>query len=249
MSRETKRLVVYGDVHGCLDEWKTLRGKVSPLEDDLEITVGDLIDRGPDSPGCLRFARENRISSVLGNHEFKYLRYSRHYKKFQETGKTIPMKFPDDKMAVFRSLAPADLEFIAELPFFLRKNNLLIVHAGVSPSLEVGEITPKDKLERLTWIRELNAELNPVSLKSKDGVFFWAEKYDGGQGFIVCGHNPFPEVRRDAHSLAIDTGCAFGGKLTAAIFEQAPAGGWNTDNVEFMQVPALQKYSELMIED
>ena len=74
---EIKRHIFIGDIHGCLDEFNELLNKLSydPKEDRL-ILLGDLIDRGPDSVGVVRKARELRLECVMGNHEHKYIKSS-----------------------------------------------------------------------------------------------------------------------------------------------------------------------------
>ncbi|MBT4764525.1 serine/threonine protein phosphatase, partial [bacterium] len=74
------RVIIYGDIHGCYEEFVNLREKINPLRTDIEICVGDIITRGKDSIKTLRYIQKNNIKSVIGNHENKIIRYLKHEK-------------------------------------------------------------------------------------------------------------------------------------------------------------------------
>lgn len=74
------KLIIYGDIHGCYDEFISLRKKINPQKDDIEVCVGDIITRGKDSIKTLRYIQKHNIKSVLGNHEDKIIRYLEHQK-------------------------------------------------------------------------------------------------------------------------------------------------------------------------
>jgi hypothetical protein len=65
--------IIIGDVHGCADELSELLGRVGPGAGDQVVFVGDLVARGPDSPGVLRLVRELGARAVRGNHEERLL--------------------------------------------------------------------------------------------------------------------------------------------------------------------------------
>jgi predicted phosphodiesterase len=67
------RTLIIGDVHGCLDELKSIVEQFSPGPKDRILAVGDLINRGPKNLGTIKFAIKHQIQSVLGNHEKKLL--------------------------------------------------------------------------------------------------------------------------------------------------------------------------------
>lgn len=210
-------IIIYGDLHGCLDEFKALRKKINPHPEDREIVVGDILDRGPYSNELFRYIRENKIESLLGNHEYKYLRYKKHYDKFLETGKKIPMQLSEKKLAIFNNFSSEDLEYLETFPYFIKIDNLTIIHAGITNNITL-DIPKKKDLEKLLWIRYLKDDNIPLSLGKEDETSkYWSEYYDGSEGFIVYGHEPFKEPRLDKHSLGIDTGCVYGNKLSACI--------------------------------
>jgi hypothetical protein len=72
----TKRHIIVGDVHGCIDEFRELleKAEYDPRK-DVGVSLGDIIDRGPDSAGCLELALDQEIIYILANHERKLLRW------------------------------------------------------------------------------------------------------------------------------------------------------------------------------
>lgn len=69
------RQIVIGDVHGCVEELKSLLRDLSPSRTDRVLFLGDLMDKGPDGPACVRLVRESGYAMILGNHEEKHVRY------------------------------------------------------------------------------------------------------------------------------------------------------------------------------
>jgi bis(5'-nucleosyl)-tetraphosphatase (symmetrical) len=211
------KIIVYGDLHGCLDEFKALRANINPSSVDREIVVGDILDRGPKSNLLFTYIREHGIESLMGNHEYKYLRYKKHHDKFLETGKKNPMSFDDEKLEIFNAFSSDDLEFLASLPYFIKIDNLTLVHAGITNNVDLDTAKKKD-LEKLLWVRYLKDDNVPLSLGEEDETSkFWSEWYDGEQGIIIYGHQPFSEVRVDKYSIGIDTGCVYANRLSACI--------------------------------
>jgi bis(5'-nucleosyl)-tetraphosphatase (symmetrical) len=112
------------------------------------------------------------------------------------------------------------------------------VHGGFLPHMQV---TPAD-VEReqnvvpeLRWIRKKNGEWKPVPKeKRKKEDVLWPEKWKG-ERFVVYGHTPLQEPKFDKYALGLDTGCVYGGKLTAAVWD---AGAWTT-----LSVNARRKYA------
>ena len=227
------RIIVYGDLHGCFEEFKALRAKVKPAAEDREIAIGDILDRGPKSNELLRHLRENGVESIMGNHEYKYLRYKNHQDAFLKTGKKNPMTFDEKRLSIFNALDEKDFEYLRSLPYFIKIDSLTLVHAGILNNIDL-ETANKKELEKLLWIRYLKDDNVPLALGKEDETSkFWGELYDGKQGFIVYGHEPFKEARLDKHSLGVDTGCAYGDKLSACVVANARNP---KDNYEIVQV-------------
>ena len=80
---------MYGDIHGCFEEFIELRSLIHPRPEDQEICVGDLINKGPHSLEVVCFIQKEKIQAVRGNHEDKFIRYYLHEKEKEQTGKKI----------------------------------------------------------------------------------------------------------------------------------------------------------------
>ena len=234
-----KRVIVYGDIHGCLDEFKLLRQKLEIQQDDREISVGDIVNKGPFlAREMIRYVSEHHIEVILGNNEAKALK---HYKKYQKEGMDFLEKLQPFEVATVLSLREDDVSFLSSLDYFKKVHNLTILHGGVVPDMDLDSLDEKQKKET-TLIRYLNKDLEPLSWGDKDNRYkFWAELYDGRDGFMVGGHHPFEEPKVCEHAVDIDTGCVYGRKLTAAVFT-VDAGCVDTKGVEFVFEEAKRDY-------
>lgn len=239
-----KRWLYIGDVHGCREELEQLleRAAFEPAADRLAL-VGDLVDRGPDSPGVVRLCRQlaelHGAVVVRGNHEHAYVRYRHRLAEAGGARERVKMRFPESKQAIYDALEPADLDWLEELPWHAEVGGLLVVHAGVCPRRHRTRAdldTPRYR-ERLIRLRHVDAEGRQVALGAESAeTHHWASAYDGRLGTIVYGHDPRDDVRFDEHAIGIDTSCCFGGRLTALVREE---GGRTTE----VSVPALATYS------
>ena len=99
------KTIIYGDLHGCLTEFKELRAKVNPTKNDKEIIIGDILDRGLQSNELLEYVRENNILSILGNHEYKYIRYKKHQDNLLKTGKKNPINLDKQQQYIYNNLS------------------------------------------------------------------------------------------------------------------------------------------------
>jgi len=234
-----KKIIIYGDLHGCLDEFKLLRAKINPSTNDKEIIIGDILDRGLYSNELLKYVRENKISSILGNHEYKYIRYKEHQNIFKKSGKKNPIILDDSQQNIYDNLTHKDFIYLKSLPFFMKIDNLTLLHAGLINKIDL-KIAKKRDLEKILWIRTVDTNQKILSLNdSKKSSILWSEFYNGNQGVIVYGHNIFDEVKIDKYSIGIDTGCVFGGKLTALIIYDTSNP---MQNYEILEQNALKTY-------
>lgn len=202
------RILVVGDVHGCAAELDVLLRDLDPQPEDALVFVGDYVDRGPDSLGVVRMlaglSRELPGMVVLrGNHEEMFLdhlgRDGRHGGAFLDNGGRATIASfglagePGEQPAGEAAEAIAFLESAMLLHASIGR--FLFVHAGVRPGV------PLERQERddLLWIRE---------------EFTFADH--GLPATVVFGHTPCREVLFDVPGkIGIDTGCVFGGRLTA----------------------------------
>ncbi len=209
-----KRLVVYGDIHGCYDEFVLLRKKVNLKNDDTEICVGDIITKGKNSIKTLKYIRKNNIQSVLGNHEDKIIRYLKH----QKSSKKNPITLDLDEKNIVNNLSLDDVNYLKNMPLFVKFDNITILHGGLSNKDNLDKLS-KNAKSKILRTRYLDNNLNFISYgKENDRSVFWADVYNGKQGFVVYGHQKFNEVKFNKHALGIDTGCVDAGKLSVAIF-------------------------------
>lgn len=209
------KLIIYGDIHGCYDEFISLRKKINPQKDDIEVCVGDIITRGKDSIKTLRYIQKHNIKSVLGNHEDKIIRYLEHQKIIKKN----PIILDEDEQYIVNQLDDYDMEFLKNMPFYMRFDNMTILHGGLQNHHRLDELTKKEK-SKILRMRYLDKEHNFITYgKENDESILWADVYDGNQGLIVYGHQWFEEVYISKYAIGIDTGCVYGNKLSAVVFD------------------------------
>lgn len=221
-----QRVIFISDIHGCLDELCQLLKKVSYSNSDRVILLGDLIDRGPNSIGVIEKAMECNFESVLGNHEDKYLVYSK------DTNSVKNMS--NHKKQIFSEMKEKHLSWMQSLPDFIKVGNLVALHGGCLPNIAI-ENQAHNEIIRIRYVDENNKF-------TKHGKF-WATKWTGPES-IVYGHYVHKglSIRIDEHNgyscYGIDTGCCFGGSLTAMIVDN------NTKS--FVSVQAKREYVKLI---
>lgn len=224
----SSRLIFIGDIHGCIDELRELLERVGPAGDDVVVSVGDMVNKGPAPAKCLDLWRQRGYRAVQGNNEVKLLEQARRFRRF----------FARQNRDVLRRKDL--LDYIASWPRVLDfpRQGVTAVHGGFLPDMEV---TPesvalhRDLVHHLRWIRRTSDGWSsvPKKEKKKDDVL-WAEKWNGDR-FVVYGHTPLQTPRFDARALGLDTGCVYGRTLTAAIRDG--------DRWETVSVPARRAYA------
>ncbi|MEV7339222.1 polynucleotide kinase-phosphatase [Streptomyces sp. NPDC093544] len=207
---------IIGDIHGCASELETLLGKLGYVdgvhtEGRTAVFVGDLVDRGPDTPGVLRrvmsMVGSGNALCVPGNHENKL---GRHLKgrKVQHThglAETIEQlaKENDEFRAGVR-------EFVDGLVshYVLDGGRLVVCHAGL-PERYHGRTSGRVRSHALYG--DTTGETDEFGLPVR---YPWAEDYRG-RAAVVYGHTPVPTATWLNNTICLDTGAVFGGKLTA----------------------------------
>ncbi len=235
-----KRVIVYGDIHGCLDEFKSLREKIEIRSEDMEICAGDILNKGPYlANAMISYLQDHHIKVVIGNNEAKALKQ---YRQYKNKGEEYLQTLRPFEIATVLSLNDDDFSFLDSLPYFLKIDNLTVLHGGLTPRMKLDKLDDNLKKE-LTLIRFLNKDLKPISWNDQKSSYnkFWTEVYDGREGFIVSGHHPFPSPKIDKYAINIDTGCVYGGKLTAIVFKKSD-DSIDTKNYKFFYQKAKKDY-------
>jgi serine/threonine protein phosphatase 1 len=203
------RLYVVGDIHGCAKELEALLRGLDLAPDDTLAFVGDYIDRGPDSRavvGLLLGVQRDRPGTVFlrGNHEDMCLDYLGRHGHWGEAWRlnggaaTLQSYGLGAKASGAEAAAriPAThVAFFESLATSYVAERWLLVHAGIRPSVSLEEQDEED----LLWIREeFIAQVHPLPYT------------------VVFGHTPQRHVLVDLpYKIGIDTGCVYGGWLTA----------------------------------
>jgi hypothetical protein len=197
--------VIVGDVHGCTAELEDLLDQVQFAErSDRLIFVGDLVSRGPDPHGVLALARKLGARVVRGNHEDKLLAW-RHRDK--ELGA--------EHRRLAHELSEVEWRMLEEMPLWvdLPEHGARVVHAGVIPDKSMDRIAP----EALLTMRTIDAR-GRWSDQLERGAL-WGTRYEGPP-HVVFGHNARTEPQLHEWATGIDTGCVYGGRLTAAVLAE-----------------------------
>jgi bis(5'-nucleosyl)-tetraphosphatase (symmetrical) len=246
------RSIVITDIHGCLDEAQELVEKTGYKKGtDRLICLGDLVDRGPNSKGVVDFIRKTADVVLMGNHEEKHVRYAKREKEFRETGKKNQMSARGDFLAVHHSLTEQDFEWLGSLPLVVQINKYWVgVHAGFEPFKSMEQQNPKALL-RVRFVDEKTGVFKGLdpNFQQPAGTKYWSEMWDGPES-ILYGHCvralDFPTLdgnNNGACCLALDTGCVFGGNLTAAVIEDdVPLDG--QCRLTTVQVKSRQVYAK-----
>ncbi|MGI5438279.1 polynucleotide kinase-phosphatase [Streptomyces shenzhenensis] len=207
---------IIGDVHGCSAELDALLGKLGYTDGvhpdgRTAVFVGDLVDRGPDSPGVLRrvmaMTAAGSALCVPGNHENKYGRYLKGRRVQLTHGLAETVEQMDQESEEFRQRVR---EFIDGLVshYVLDGGRLVVCHAGL-PEKYHGRTSGRVRSHALYG--DTTGETDEFGLPVR---YPWAEDYRG-RAAVVYGHTPVPEASWLNNTVCLDTGAVFGGKLTA----------------------------------
>lgn len=207
---------IIGDIHGCASELETLLTRLGYVdgvhpEGRTAVFVGDLVDRGPDSPGVLRrvmaMVKSGHALCVPGNHENKFGRYLKG-RKVQHThglAETVE-QFAGESEEFTQEVA----EFVDGLVshYVLDGGKLVVCHAGL-PEKYHGRTSGRVRSHALYG--DTTGETDEFGLPVR---YPWAEEYRGSAA-VVYGHTPVPQATWLNNTVCLDTGAVFGGKLTA----------------------------------
>jgi protein phosphatase len=232
---------IIGDVHGCADELEQLLEKLGYANEPYRhpagrraVFVGDLVDRGPRVLDSLRIVRNMVLAGsafcVPGNHDMKLLKKLR--------GKDVQITHGLAQTLAEIDALPAEVRdvFVPELAGFLEAmvshyvfdgGKLVVAHAGLKQEMQG---RGSAKVRDFCLYGETTGETDEFGLPIR---LNWAAEYRG-HATVVYGHTPVPEAEWLNNTVDVDTGCVFGGKLTALRWPER----------EFVAVPALRTYCE-----
>jgi polynucleotide kinase-phosphatase len=194
------------------------------------VFVGDLVDRGPDTPGVLRLVMgmvaSGNALSVSGNHEAKLVRALKGAKVQVQHGLGESLAQLDTESDDFTKKA---LEFMDGLisHHVLDDGRLVVAHAGLK---EAYHGRSSGRVRSFALYGDTTGETDEYGLPVR---YPWAREYRG-KAMVVYGHTPVLEPEWVNNTICLDTGVVFGGKLTALRYPSR----------EIVQVPALQEWYE-----
>lgn len=231
---------VIGDIHGCYDELCELLGRLGyvrnkdgiPIHPDgrKAVFLGDFCDRGLNNTGVLDLAmkmvKSGNALAVAGNHDVKLVKYL--------NGKKVQLTYGLEKTA--EELAQQSEDFRKEVHDFmdglishyvLDDGKLVVSHAGIKQEY-IGR--GSSRVREFCLYGETTGETDEFGLPVR---LDWTADYRG-RATVVYGHTPSKEVQAVNGTFCIDTGCVFGGKLTAMRYPER----------EFVSVDAHEQYYE-----
>lgn len=237
---------IIGDIHGCFDETTELLGQlgyqIDPFEPGEDLIrarhpegriaffVGDITDRGPRNVDCLRLVMgmcdEGSGRCVMGNHDFKLNKWLKGRQVQLNHGLDQTVAELEQTSEAFRKQVS---EFIYDLRshFWLAGGDLVVAHAGLKEDMHG---RGSGAVRSFAMFGETTGEIDDFGLPVR---LEWAREYRG-KADVVYGHTPVLEAEWLNSTMDIDTGCVFGGKLTALRWPER----------ETVSVPAARQYAE-----
>jgi protein phosphatase len=232
---------IVGDVHVCFDELVELLRQLGHSVDETAFTiqpaqgrklvfVGDLVDRGPKIPQVLKLmmnAVENGSAlCVPGNHDVKLMRKLRGRDVQVTHGLVDSLAQLAGETEDFRKRVSAFIDDLVS-HYVLDDGRLVVAHAGMKESMQG---RGSGAVREFALFGETTGETDEFGLPVR---YNWAAEYRGA-ATVVYGHTPVPEPEWLNRTINIDTGCVFGGKLTALRYPEK----------EIVSIPARNTYAE-----
>jgi protein phosphatase len=234
---------IIGDVHGCCDELVELLGKLGyePTaaggykhpQGRKAVFVGDLVDRGPKIPETVILVKQMADAGdaicVPGNHDIKFMRavWGKDVRITHGLGDSLKQFEEADKH--WHGLSRIAAEFINKMVshYVFDDGKLVVAHAGMKEEMQG---RGSGKVRDFALFGETTGETDEYGLPVR---YNWAAEYRG-KAMVVFGHTPVAEPEWLNRTINIDTGCVFGGKLTALRYPEK----------ELVSVPAHRTYYE-----
>lgn len=236
---ETGPLDIIGDVHGCYDELVRLLSDLGYIrtagtwlhpEGRKAVFVGDLVDRGPKTPEVLKLVMGMTSAGsaycVPGNHDIKLMRWLKGKDVQVKHGLEQSIEQLKNETQGFRDEA---MEFLDGLisHYVFDNGKLVVAHAGLTEAMQG---RGSGAVREFCLYGETTGEIDEFGLPVR---YNWASEYKG-RAAVVYGHTPVPDAEWLNNTIDIDTGCVFGGALTALRYPER----------ELVAIKALQVYCE-----
>jgi protein phosphatase len=230
---------IIGDVHGCGDELEELLALLGYVPSDggawrhpagrKAVFLGDLVDRGPRIPAVLKIVmamvEAEAAYCVPGNHDMKLVRQLRGRDVQLTHGLAESVAQLEGESAEFRKHVGDFLDDLVS-HYVFDDGKLVVAHAGMKEEMQG---RGSGKVRAFAQYGETTGESDEFGLPIR---YNWAAEYRG-QAMVVYGHTPVPEPEWLNRTINIDTGCVFGGRLTALRYPER----------ELVSVPAHRVYA------
>ncbi|HKV63569.1 MAG TPA: polynucleotide kinase-phosphatase [Candidatus Acidoferrum sp.] len=251
--KESGPFDIIGDVHGCYDELIALLTQLgytsapsngeagdkvtfSPPAGRKAAFLGDLADRGPNSPGVLRLVmkmvEQGHAYCVPGNHDIKLLRKLRGKDVQLTHGIAETLQQLDKEPPEFQGQVSKFLDSLVS-HYVFDGGRLVVAHAGMKAEMQG---RGSGKVRDFALFGETTGEVDEFGLPVR---YNWAADYRG-QATVVYGHTPIPEPEWLNRTINIDTGCVFGGKLTALRYPEKELVSVPAECVYYQPIRPLQ---------
>lgn len=220
---------IIGDVHGCFDELcalltqlgyridedtkasEGLTYKVHPPTGRKAVFLGDLVDRGPRTPDVLRLVmgmeRDGGALCVPGNHDIKLMKKLKGRDVKITHGLAESLEQLAKETPAFREQVASFLDDLVS-HYVLDDGRLVVAHAGMKQEMQG---RGSGKVREFALYGETTGEVDDYGLPVR---YNWADAYRG-KAVVVYGHTPVPSPEWLNNTMCVDTGCVFGGRLTA----------------------------------
>jgi protein phosphatase len=232
---------IIGDVHGCYDELTSLLAKLGYVVDEERrsithasgrraVFVGDLVDRGPRNPEVLKLVMnavtDGTAFCVAGNHDVKLSRKLRGREVKVSHGLAESLAQLESETDAFKRDAADFLDGLVS-HYVFDHGKLVVAHAGLKEEMQG---RGSGAVRTFSMYGDTTGETDEFGLPVR---YNWAADYRG-RAMVVYGHTPVPAAEWLNNTICIDTGCVFGGQLTALRYPER----------ELVSVPAARVHYE-----
>lgn len=210
-----RKLLVVGDVHGCYDELNELLKKCESCDSSRVciLFVGDLVNKGPKSVEVVRLVRKLGGYCVRGNHD--ELSLSAWQRDREEEEPLI------NRFQWMKELTEEEMQWLSELPFTLHipSREIIVTHAGLVPGVAI----QSQRMEDMLHMRDVHFDIGTLTYSGlrnpTPSSQPWAEAWEGPD-HVYFGHDAKRYFQSHQFATGLDTGCVYGGHLTAVFPEE-----------------------------